>query len=439
MAKFVDILTALQIERIVEAGFYRDSDCLYLQVTVGGNGRVSKSWIYRYKLNGRRRHMGLGPVALISLADARRRVLDCRKHVLDGVDPIDIRHAEKAKAIAERTKAFTFEHCARRYLASHKKAWKNAKHAAQWDATLEAYAHPVIGKMSVGDIDTACILKILEPIWSTKSETASRVRGRIEVILDWARVQGFREGDNPARWRGHMDKLLPSRSRLKNVNHHAALPYSEMRDFMAKLRNEKCVAARALEFLILTVARTGEVIGAVPSEIKEDIWTVPGERMKAGKSHRVPLTERAREIAEQCMKDYAETFVFPGGKAGRPLSNMAMLTLLRRMERPDLTAHGFRSTFRDWVSETTNHTSDIAEMALAHTIDNKVEAAYRRGDLFQKRISLMKDWAAYCTGNAPNSDRPKTKTSRRSNNPVHTRRTDHAQSLSARAPNNPPS
>jgi integrase len=393
-------LTILQIQRLTKPGLYADGGCLYLQVTGDGVQRLSRSWVYRFMLAGKRRQMGLGSVDLVSLSEARLKTLECRKLHLEGIDPIEVRKAKRAQAALASAKGMTFKACAEKYIASHKAGWKNDKHAAQWPATLTTYAYPAIGGLAVQNIDTALVLRVLEPIWATKAETASRLRGRIEVILDWARVHGYRTGENPARWRGHMDKLLPPRSKMKKVKHHAALPYAELPAFMAKLRKEEGVAARALEFLILTIARTGEVIGAPPNEIKSNIWIVPAERMKAGMEHRVPLSEPAVAIVEKMTKDLRGPYLFPGRKPGTPLSNMAMLQLLERMGRSDLTAHGFRSTFRDWASETTSHESEVIEMALAHTIDSKVEAAYRRGDLFKKRVALMEDWAKYSASDA---------------------------------------
>jgi integrase len=278
----------------------------------------------------------------------------------------------------------------------HRSGWCNRKHAAQWTATLKTYADPIIGAVPVQNVDTALVMKILEPMWSNKPETASRLRGRMQAILDWATVRGYRQGENPARWRGHLDKLLPARARVRKVKHHAALAYEELPNFMAALSRERGIAARALEFLILTTARTGEVIGARPSEFNGSVWTVPGERMKCGKEHRVPLSTPALAIVERMKAQCGGEYLFPGGKRGRPLSNMAMLVLLDRMGWSGLTAHGFRSTFRDWTAERTDFPREVAEMALAHTTDNKVEAAYRRGDLFQKRVALMDQWAKFC-------------------------------------------
>jgi integrase len=289
----------------------------------------------------------------------------------------------------------TFDQCAAAYFKAHRAGWRNAKHAAQWSSTIKTYAEPVIGALPVQGIDTTLVIKIIEPLWSKKSETASRLRGRIEAVLDWATVRGYRQGDNPARWRGHLDKLLPARTKVSKVKHHAALPYRELPKFMAALRGQDGMSARALEFLILTAARTGEVIGALPAEIKDRVWTVPAGRMKGSREHRVPLAAPALAVAEKHNQRNG-AFLFPGAKDDKPLSNMAMLALLERMGRSDLTAHGFRSTFRDWAAECTNYPNEVVEMALAHTINSKVEAAYRRGDLFEKRKSLMSEWAEFC-------------------------------------------
>jgi len=292
----------------------------------------------------------------------------------------------------------TFKDCAERHIAAHKAAWRNNKHAAQWPGTLITYVHPSFGSLAVQTVDVGLVVKVLEPIWTEKPETASRVRGRIEAILDWATARGYRQGENPARWRGHIENLLPKKSKVRRVEHHAALPYPETAAFMVELRQQDGVAARALEFAILTAARTGEVIGGRWDEIDfaERLWTVPAERMKAGKEHRVPLSDAAMTIL-QTLRDTREgDFIFPGNWAGRPISNMAMLMLLRRMGRSDLTAHGFRSSFRDWAAECTTFPAEVAEMALAHVVGDKVEAAYRRGDLFQKRREIMDAWSKSC-------------------------------------------
>ena len=318
----------------------------------------------------------------------------------DGVDPIEKRRAERLEARLDAARAITFKECAARYIASHRAGWRNPKHAAQWQATLATYAEPVIGGLSVQAIDTALVLKVLEPIWTTKPETAGRVRGRVESILDWAKARGYRGGENPARWRGHLDKLLPARSKVRRIEHHAALPYAELPGFLVSLRQQEGVAAYALEFAILTAARTGEVIGARWSEMDllNKTWTLPAARMKSGREHRVPLSGPALAILEGMQAHRHEgTFVFPGGKNGRPLSNMAFLMLLRRMGQSNATAHGFRSSFRDWAAERTRVPSEVAEMALAHTLSDKTIAAYNRSDLFDRRRRLMAAWATFCT------------------------------------------
>jgi integrase len=300
----------------------------------------------------------------------------------------------------------TFRACAEAYIRAHSPAWKNAKHSAQWPATLSAYVHPIVGDLPVQAVDVGLVMKVLEPIWTEKTETASRVRGRIESILDWATARGHRQGENPARWKGHLATLLSPPTKAKAAarrangrsEHHAALPYAELPDFMAELQEQDGFGAHAFEFAILTVARTGEAIEAKWSEINlaERLWTLPADRMKAGKEHRVPLCDRPIEILEEMQKIRESEFVFPGGKAGRPLSNMAFLMMLRRMGRGNLTAHGFRSTFSDWCAEQTNFPSEVREMALAHAVSDKVEAAYRRGDLFDKRRQLAEAWAEFC-------------------------------------------
>jgi integrase len=385
-------LTALKVGRLTgKQGMHADGGGLYLQVTEGG-----ASWIYRYMLNGRAREMGLGPLVLFGLQEAREKALDARRLRHEGVDPIESRKAARLRQRLDVAKAMTFKQCAEAYIKAHGAGWSNGKHAAQWEATLRKYAEPIIGALPVQAIDTGLVLKVIEPIWTVKPETAGRVRGRIESILNWATVREYRAGENPARWRGHLDTLLPARSKMRKVEHHAALPYPELPAFLIALRQQEGTAARALEFTILTVGRTGETIGATQVEINaaDKIWTVPAGRMKARKDHRVPLSSHALAIL-QGSQDTGGGFVFPGGKPGKPLSNMAMTELLRRMGRGDITVHGFRSTFRDWAAERTNFASEVVEMALAHTVSDKVEAAYRRGDLFDKRRRLMDAWAEF--------------------------------------------
>lgn len=397
MAQFVGRLTALKVLRGKKPGMYADGAGLYLQVTGDGTERVAKSWIFRFTLRGRAREMGLGSLSTFGLADARAKAAECRRLVYEGVDPIEARRTERAKVMAETARSLTFKECTEQYLAAHRGGWRNAKHAAQWSTTVKTYADPVIGALPVQRIDTALVMKIVEPLWSKKPETAARLRGRIEAVLDWATARAYRQGDNPARWRGHLDKLLPARTKVRQVKHHAALPYDELPEFMTELRIQEGVSARALEFLILTAARTGEVIGARRDEINDEVWTVPADRMKGGKEHRVPLSAPALAIVRKLQSEHRGDFLFVGSKRGNPLSNMAMLALLKRMGRADLTAHGFRSTFRDWAAERTNYPREAVEMALAHAIDNKVEAAYRRGDLFDKRRLLMAEWATFCS------------------------------------------
>lgn len=374
-------------------GYYPDGGGLYLQVSASG----SKSWIFRFALQGKERQMGLGPFHTITLADARIAATDCRKLLLRQIDPIDARDADKTRQALQDARSITFAECAAAYIRAHRAKWKNAKHAEQWTNTIETYCGPIIGGLPVQDVDTGLVVKVLEPIWTAKPETASRLRGRIESVLDWARVSGYRAGDNPARWRGHLDNVLPALKKRQRVKHHPALPFDQMGAFMESLRDQEGIAARALAFLILTATRTSEVIGAQWSEFDLDakFWTVPGDRMKAGKEHRVPLSPQAVAFLGKPPPSLSD-YVFPGPKAGKPLSNMAMLALLKRMDRGDLTVHGFRSTFRDWASERTNYPREVCEMALAHTIGNEAEAAYRRGDLFEKRRKMMLDWARFC-------------------------------------------
>jgi len=394
VAREVGKLSAVAVRNMATPGLFADGGGLYLQVTKTG----AKTWIFRFMLAGRRRDMGLGAVHTVSLAEARAEALRCRQMVRDGIDPIESRKAAKLAKRAEVAKAMTFKQCAEAYIKAHEAGWQNAKHAAQWTSTLATYAYPIMGKLAAAAVDTGLVMKVLEPIWATKTETASRVRGRIESVLDWATVHRYRAGENPARWKGHLDQLLPARAKVKKAGHHSALPYHQIGDFMAVLRRQDGTGARALEFAILTAARTGEVIGATWDEVDLDkrLWTIPAERMKAGKEHRVPLSDAAVAVLEAVAMIQDGDFIFPGAKAKRPLSNMAMLMVLRRMKRDDLTAHGFRSSFRDWIAECTSFPHEVAEMALAHAVGDKVEAAYRRGDLFEKRRELMAQWANLC-------------------------------------------
>lgn len=370
-------------------GMYGDGQGLWLNVRKDG----TRAWVFRYMIAGRARAMGLGPLHTISLADAREMAGNYRKQVLQGTDPIDERRRERTVAIGRKT----FRECAKEFLEAHQSSWKNAKHRQQWASTLGTYAYPIIGDLPVNAVGTGEVMRVIEPIWQAKTETAKRLRGRIERVLDWARVREYREGDNPARWRGHLDQLLPAPSKIATVNHHPALPFAEIPEFMALLRKRAGVATLALEFAILTAARSGEVRGMKWGEIEAGTWTVPAERMKANKEHRVPLPERAQAVIEEMRKHGETGFVFESlTKPDNPLSDMTLLAVLKCMGRDDLTVHGFRSTFRDWVSERTAYPGDVAEAALAHTIAYKVQAAYQRGDLFDKRQKLMSAWADYC-------------------------------------------
>ncbi len=330
------------------------------------------------------------------MAEARDKATACRKLLLEGRDPLADKQAERGRARLEAAREHTFKECAEKLIASHEAGWRNDKHRQQWKNTLATYAYPVIGDLAVADVDTALVLKVIEPIWMTKAETAGRVRGRIESVLNWATAREFRQGDNPARWRGHLDHLLPARRKVARVVHHAALPFAEAGAFMDDLRQREGISARALEFAILTATRTTETLRAEWSEfdLAAGLWTIPPDRMKAAREHRIALSERAVEILKSMPRE--DAFVFPGGRAGKPLSNMALLMQLRRMGRDDLTAHGFRSTFKDWASETTAYPNELVEMALAHVVSDKTEAAYRRGDMFEKRRRLMEDWATFC-------------------------------------------
>ena len=387
-------LSSLTVKHARKAGMLADGNGLYLQVTRAN----ARSWIFRYYRNGKSREMGLGSLNAVSLAGARLKAAACRGLLADGTDPIAARDAERAQRALEDARAITFDQCAEAFITAHSAAWKNQKHVAQWKATLRTYVSPVCGSLPVQVVDVALVMKVLEPIWTTKPETAARLRGRIESILNWAKARGYRTGENPALWKGHLSNLLPAHSKIAKVKHHAALPYDQTSQFIAALRRQDGIASLALEFAILTAARTGEIIGARWAEIdlEAKVWTVPASRMKNGREHRVPLSVEALAVLTKVSQGEPEEFVFAGRKK-RPLSNMAFLMLLRRMGHDKLTGHGFRSTFRDWAAERTNFQAEIAEAALGHVVGNKVEAAYRRGDFFEKRRRLMEAWAQFAT------------------------------------------
>jgi integrase len=352
-------------------------------------------------LNGTAREMGLGSFPEITLQRARDKAAEARRLKAEGIDPIAERERQRALEIAQAARSVTFRHCAEAYIEAHRDGWKNDKHKAQWKNTLETYAMPTMGALPVSAIDVTLVSAVLEPIWKTKTETARRVRQRIETILDWATTRCYREGENPARWRGHLENLFSSK--VGKVEHHSALPYAELPAFMSSVKAQEGLGALALRFTILTAVRTGETIGALWPEIDMDkaVWTVPGSRTKTGRDHRVPLSKPALAILRtQHQATGGKGFVFPGARPKRPLSNMAMLETLRRMKRHDLTVHGFRSTFRDWAEEQTNFPGSVAEAALGHIVGDKTEAAYRRGDLFEKRRKLMAAWAQYATTSA---------------------------------------
>jgi integrase len=441
-----DRLTQVEINRLTNekqfrAGLWPDGSGLYLNVSEGGTA----SWIFRYMLTGSAHVMGLGAYPLIGLKAARDRRDEKRRMLLDGIDPLGAKRDDKARKAAERAAQVTFKAAAEAYIKAHRASWKSEKHAWQWTRTLEMFVYPLIGALPVAAIDTAHITKILQPIWETKPETATRVRGRIETVLDFAKANKWRAGENPAAWKGNIEHALPPRAKVAKVVHHPALPWREIGAFTAELETQEGVAPLALRFAILTAARTNEVIGAKWSEIdtrplrrvtigRDDkgepitdtigaAWTVPANRMKAGKEHRVPLSEPALAVLEEAAKlrqgKGADGPIFPGGNGGKStkgLSNLAMLMLIRRMNKTDgapppwrdetgepIVPHGFRSTFRDWCADATAHPNHVAEQALAHAISSAVEASYRRGDLFEKRRRLMDDWGAFC-GRVPSAD-----------------------------------
>lgn len=397
MPKKAKELGPLDVKRLVEPGLHAVGGVagLHLQILPSGG----RSWVLRIVIGGKRREVGLGGFPDVPLALAREKAREVREAVQQGRDPIAERAAARSALAAQRGAEITFDECAEKFISAKSAEWKNAKHVAQWSATLTTYASPVVGTMQVRDIELSHIVKILEKddFWTTKTETASRVRGRIEAVLDWATVRGYRKGENPARWKGHLDKVLAAPKKVQKVEHHAALPVDEIGAFMRDLREREGIAARALEVLILTAARSGEVRGMTWGEINLDeaVWIVPAERMKAKREHRVPLSVRVIEVLRS-LPVVAGELVFPGMREGSPLSDMTLTAVLKRMGRADLTAHGFRSSFRDWAAERTNYPREVAEMALAHTIGDKVEAAYRRGDLFEKRRRMMEDWSRFC-------------------------------------------
>ncbi|GGD93676.1 integrase [Aureimonas endophytica] len=369
----------------LKAGRHSDGGGLYLNVAPAG----SKSWLFMWVRDGKRREMGMGAYPSISLAKARKLAAECREHVGAGRDPIAERKAQRLAATEP-----TFGECANMVISAKTTSWRNEKHAAQWKMTLEIYAKPLRG-IRVSEIGTDEVLKVVSPLWSSKPETASRLRGRIETVLNFAKARGWRTGENPALWRGHLENILPARPRLSR-GHHAALPYQRLPALMKEIRAAAALGAAPLEFAILTAARSGEVHGALWSEIdlKDEVWTIPARRMKMGKEHRVPLSKRAIAILKAAAELRQNEFVFPGRVEGKSISKMAMDGLLDTL-KADCTVHGFRSTFRDWCGNETDYPREVAEQALAHSVGNEVERAYRRGDALEKRRQLMEAWSAY--------------------------------------------
>lgn len=401
MARTRNKLTTLKVRSLKAPGRYSDGGNLYLFISKHG----ARSWVFRYtdRVTGAVRDKGLGPAADITLERARERATACRLQLLEGGDPIDAARERRQKARAEHAKRVTFGQCCEQYIEAHCAGWRNAKHAEQWDATLRTYC-ALLWPLDVAAIDTGLVMRCLEPIWKEKTETASRLRGRIESVLAWATVRKFRQGENPARWRHHLDQLLPKRSKVQKVEHRPALPYAETATFMVELRARQGLAARALELQILTATRPGEAAGAMWDEFDLDaaIWTIPGERMKAGKEHRVPLSPAALALLRTLPR--VANAVFPGVR-GKPITTAAGMGLLKEM-RPGVTAHGFRSTFRDWAAECTTHPREVIEAAMAHRLKDAAEAAYQRGDLLRRRARLMVDWANYCATRATGTVTP---------------------------------
>ena len=396
MAQSIKRLSPRKVATETKRGLHADGGGLYLQVSKFD----TKSWVFRFNIQKRPREMGLGPFHTVTLGEAREEALRCRKLLREGIDPIEQRKLIRGQTKAEAVKVMTFRECAEQYISSQSAGWKSLKHTSQWTSTLKKYVYPVFGDLPVQAVDTGLVMKAIELIWTTKTETAGRVRGRIENILDWARVRKYRDGENPARWKGHLDTLLPARTKVKKVKHHSALPYDQISSFIATLRNQEGVSARGLEFLILTAGRTGEIIKATWDEVELDkaMWIIAADRMKAGKEHRVPLSSAALKVLSGLKETAQSNFIFPGMRLNTSLSNMVFLQLLKRMGRNDLTAHGFRSSFRDWAAERTVYPNEMAEMALAHSVGTKVEAAYRRGDMLDRRRDMMTAWADYCEG-----------------------------------------
>lgn len=413
--KLTDLKIKAKLREIQEQSFSPDAKNALLGDGQGLYLSISKtataSWLFRYMDAGKAKSAGLGGYPGVSLQKARELAQVMRDARASGVDPQRAKREQEEQRRLEQGRSKTFQNCAEEYIALAKPSWKSDKHGQQWKNTLAQYAYPVIGALPVADVATDDVLKILKPIWQSKAETAGRLRGRIESVLDWAAANGRRTGDNPARLKGHLEHMLP-RLRKGTEQHHAAMPYEDVPEFIKSLDDQSGMARYALEFLILCASRTGEVIGATWAEIDVDkrIWTLPKERMKAGIAHRVPLSDRALAILELVRPFAGKTYVFPGGKQDKPLSNMAMMMLLRRMNLPDITVHGFRSSFRNWAGERTTYSFEVCEQALAHRLPDAVAAAYLRSDFFDKRLNLMADWERYCLNGTQDADSAQSKT-----------------------------
>ena len=393
MARQINKLSDRQVKAEKRPGRFADGNGLYLQVSQSG----AKSWLFRFMQDGRSREMGLGSTNAVSLAEARTTAIECKRLLRDGIDPINDRKERLFKTKAEKKDALTFKHCAKEYLKAHSASWKSDRHAEIWASSVKRYAEPVIGEMPINLVDHGHIMRVLDPIWRTKTETAKKLRGRLESILDWATVQDYRKGENPARWKGHLDKLLPKPSEVSKVKHFPALPYQEINAFMDELRQREAPSALALRLIILTATRSGELRGAVWPEfnLANATWTIPAERMKAGKEHTVPLCPEAVSILEALPRMANTDHLFTGAKSGKPLSDVVFKKLMERMNRVGITTHGFRSTFRDWAAEQTSFPREVIENALAHRLKDKAEAAYFRSNLLNKRRELMNKWGKY--------------------------------------------
>ena len=394
-------LTARQVETSTKLGYTADGKQpgLNLQVALGPDG-YTRSWVFRYTspVTGKRREIGLGPLSLRGLAEVREMADACRKQIASGIDPKTLRDAEKAERAAVRPVVLTFQQAAEQCIATRQHEWKNAKHRHQWAATLQTYAYPTLGALPVDRITMERVLAVLEPIWTTKTETASRVRQRIETVMDWAKARKLFVGDNPASLKGGLGQLLPKASKITKVKHQPALPYQQIHAFVLALRQKKGISPKAFEFLILTAARSGEVLDAKWDEIDltARVWTIPAERMKAGREHRIPLSGKAMAIVNEMLAGRQSDYVFPNPSGKRAMSNGALLAVIKGMPAyAQYVPHGFRSTFRDWAAETTSFANETLELALAHTIRDKAEAAYRRQDQLEKRVALMEQWARY--------------------------------------------